>query len=142
MTPEVTKKPKEEYVRESAFLNFSEEKQERLRKRFWAKVDIKGPNDCWNWKSFLYDHKDGYGGFKYSNSPLRAHRVSWVMHYEIPIKKQLTISHACDNRICCNPGHIFLATQRINMKDAGLKNRHPRDKTTGQYIKFTDPNPT
>lgn len=142
MTPEVTKKPKEEYVRESAFLTFSEEKQERLRKKFWANVDIKNRNDCWNWKSFLYDHKDGYGGFKYSNSPLRAHRVSWVISFEMPIKKGLVIAHSCDNRICCNPDHIFIGTQMANHKDATQKNRKPTDKKTGQFIKLTNPNPT
>jgi hypothetical protein len=142
MNPMVVKKPKEELVRESLFLTYSEEKQEHIRKRFWAYVDIKGEHECWNWKSYLYDKQDGYGAFKYDRATIiRAHRASWVIHYEIPIKKKLTISHSCDNRICCNPGHIFLATQRINMKDAFLKKR-VRNSKHGSFMKLTDPDET
>ena len=32
---------------------------EHYIKRFWSKADIRGEDECWNWKSFL-DEK-GYG---------------------------------------------------------------------------------
>lgn len=30
---------------------------ENKEKLFWSKIDIKGPNECWNWKA----GKDSYG---------------------------------------------------------------------------------
>ena len=29
--------------------------------RFWAKVDKRGPDDCWEWTGRRYEH--GYGNF-------------------------------------------------------------------------------
>lgn len=90
--------------------------------RFWSKVDRSG--DCWIWTACR--HKQGYGemgvwvGGKVRT--LLAHRAAWaLMKGEIP--KGLLVLHRCDNPPCVNPSHLFLGTQRDNMRDCSAKGR-------------------
>jgi hypothetical protein len=94
--------------------------------RFWGRVDIRGPRECWNWK----EHKkpNGYGLFQMciprgTGIPTSAHRLAWTMHYNTPIPDNLWICHSCDNKLCCNPAHLFLATPAVNTQDSILKGR-------------------
>jgi hypothetical protein len=40
-----------------------------------------------------------------------------------PIKKGMKCCHKCDNCRCVNPFHLFIATQRDNLRDASKKGR-------------------
>jgi hypothetical protein len=88
--------------------------------RFWAKVNIQGPDDCWNWK--VYINAYGYGQFHLNGTPYLAHRLSWELTYG-PIPKGLCCCHRCDNRKCVNPSHLFLGTHKDNTQDMISKNR-------------------
>jgi hypothetical protein len=79
---------------------------------------------CWGWSG----SKDGRGYGKISSragrkgSPEKAHRVSFEREYgEIP--KDLNVCHSCDNPECTNPNHLFLGTQKDNMRDCSKKGR-------------------
>lgn len=89
--------------------------------RFWAKVEIKGEDDCWNWtasKEILW----GYGQFRFRSRTQKSHRVSWVLVYgEIP--ENQCVLHKCDNPACVNPNHLFLGTHQDNVKDRDAKGR-------------------
>ncbi len=89
--------------------------------RFWSHVNILGDNDCWEWKK--YTQKEGYGRFKHDKKPLRAHRVSWIIHNGV-IPNDLCILHKCDNPPCVNPSHLFLGTRADNAKDRDAKGRN------------------
>jgi len=44
---------------------------------FWKKVDVRGPDECWEWKQGK--HKWGYGQFRYIGKMYRAHRFAWEL---------------------------------------------------------------
>lgn len=64
----------------------------------------------------------GYGGFDIDSMPVRAHRVAWTSANG-PIPEGMNVCHHCDNRKCCEPGHLFVGTQSDNIRDAVAKGR-------------------
>jgi len=90
------------------------------RKRFWEKVDKKGPDDCWNWKPPCSG--EGYGMIydSFSRKEIGAHRYSYEIHCG-PIPDGMFVCHHCDNKKCCNPSHFFLGTNQDNILDAAKK---------------------
>lgn len=90
-------------------------------KRFWDKVDVRGPDECWEWTSYRVD---GYGRFWLGCSML-AHRVSWILTHSDP--GDICVLHRCDNPPCVNPTHLFLGTRQDNNRDKIEKGRdwHP-----------------
>lgn len=93
-----------------------------LEQRFWLKVDIRGPDECWEWQGAC---ARGYGrviATAPSRRLLYAHRVAWELAYG-PIPEGMLVCHHCDNKGCCNPSHLFVGTQSDNMRDAFTKGR-------------------
>jgi hypothetical protein len=112
--------------REARLFVVSPEEKEKYRKRFWSRVDIKGPKECWRWTGGVGNYEEGYGRFGIGDGNMGiSHRVAWVLHYNMLIPKDLLVCHSCDNPACCNPTHLFLATVAVNMKDRDLKGRCP-----------------
>ena len=88
-------------------------------KKFWSNI-IKTGN-CWIWKGDK--NYSNYGIiFVIKNRWIKAHRYSYQIHFgKIPDK--MNICHHCDNPSCVRPDHLFLGTQKDNLRDAGRKGR-------------------
>ena len=87
-----------------------------LLERFEAKV-VKGENinDCWEWTSIK--HTNGYGKILLNNFYQSAHRVSYEL-YKGSIPKNYQVNHKCkNNKLCTNPLHLYLGTQKENVND-------------------------
>lgn len=86
-----------------------------LADRFWPKVQINGPDDCWPWLASV--HGGGYGQVSSGGrggTMLTAHRVAWELTRG-PIPEGLVVDHLCNNRRCCNPDHLKPCTDRENV---------------------------
>lgn len=82
--------------------------------RFWSKVAIGDPQDCWDWQTSL---DKGYGRFKIASYiQVRAHRISWALHHRHD-PAHLIIRHKCDRPRCCNPFHLEIGTHADNAND-------------------------
>ena len=94
-------------------------------KRFWSKVTVLTPNECWEWVAGK-DSK-GYGVFSLKRKSLSSHRISWIIHNgPIPVGEGYhgtCVLHTCDNPSCVNPQHLFLGSAQDNMTDKVLKGR-------------------
>jgi hypothetical protein len=103
---------------------------DKIRKRFWAKVEMHQPDECWIWLGSA--NRDGYGMF----NPLRgwtwnAHRFSYALVYGITDVRN-DIHHTCNNRLCVNFHHLEEISHKENVKQQNrvlnifCKNGHER----------------
>jgi len=91
-----------------------------VEKRFWSKVDRRGPDECWPWIGGTRVRQ--YGMFCVNGGKQLAHRFAWTLVCgEIP--DGLAACHKCDNPTCCNPSHLFLGSQSDNVDDCIGKGR-------------------
>ena len=90
-----------------------------LRERFWDKVTIAGPDDCWVWTAG--QKSNGYGSFAVgsrtdgSRRQVSAHRFAYEASVG-PIPDGLELDHLCRVPLCVNPGHLEPVTHRENMR--------------------------
>jgi len=104
--------------------------------RFWAFVDVGGKDECWLWRGGT---AKGYGAFHATIDGVRysrANRVAWALANGDP--GSMLVCHTCDNRMCVNPSHLFLGTDKDNIHDMWRKGRQsPPPVVTGERHHFS-----
>lgn len=95
------------------------ETEQRVRQRFWAKVNK--TETCWLWTG-ADDGGDGYGKFADGGIWHRAHRLSYKWHNGDLIPGRVVL-HSCDNPKCVRPEHLSQGTQKENMQDMARRGR-------------------
>lgn len=84
--------------------------------KFWGRVAIGQPGDCWEWQGFRKE--TGYGRICRGGGKgnVAAHRLAYALHYgEEPGARH--VLHSCDNPPCCNPAHLRLGDPAANARD-------------------------
>lgn len=96
---------------------------EEFSVRFWSQVNKSGENGCWLWEGNKNGTTSIYGTCQYQGKNKKAHRISWELTNNQKIPPGMVACHKCDNKLCVNPEHIFIGTQKDNMQDCKKKGR-------------------
>lgn len=97
---------------------------ERVKKRVMVTE-----TGCWIWQGFCHGFRNqkpgqpGYGNTNYRGRGVRVHRkmLELILGHDLP--KHLHACHRCDNPPCCNPEHLYAATNSQNHVDGGRRGR-------------------
>jgi HNH endonuclease len=100
-----------------------------IEDRFWSKVDIGSPDECWPWTAGPRSKGRGYGGFKLNNPrrTISSHRMAYELTYGLEPydpENPIVVRHKCDNEPCCNPAHLELGTPLDNVHDRDDRGRN------------------
>lgn len=104
--------------------------------RFWEKVDVRDPDDCWPWRGYI-EKSTGRGRI---SIPGGKRALAYVIAYElavgpVPFGKELdhrchvagdcVAGVECPHRRCCNPAHLepVSHTENVQRGNVGLNNR-------------------
>jgi len=77
-------------------------------------------NGCWLWCGAT--SSSGYGSISRLKKISLVHRISYEA-FVGPIPVNTKVLHKCDVKSCFNPAHLFLGTQKDNVRDMDRKNR-------------------
>lgn len=97
------------------------------------KIRIK--KGCWIWTGAKLV-RGGYGNFVCRPigiyPGLKAHRVAYMLENQVRLTPQDHILHKCDNPLCVNPSHLYIGTQKDNMKDMVKRGRSAKGSDHSQ----------
>jgi hypothetical protein len=90
-----------------------------------AKIQVRGPADCWEWTGGR--NKRGYGTVNVDGRSELAPRVMFrLMNGYWPTCTR----HTCDNPACCNPVHLLDGSKKDNADDRDARGRNGYSKRT------------
>jgi hypothetical protein len=114
---------------------------------FWSRI-ARGPDtDCWDWQGATTS--SGYGNLTWHGQHVQAHRLAYYLtNGNIGLTTDFRVGdrartykrfvlHRCDNRLCCNPAHLFLGSMKTNQLDAYRKGRRTQPKSRHVNAKLT-----
>lgn len=88
--------------------------------RFWSRVEVNGPDDCWTWTRGS-SAPGSYGVIFAAGRRWLTHRLALALCGECV--DGVLVLHSCDNPPCVNPRHLRVGTHLDNSRDAVERNR-------------------
>jgi len=100
-----------------------------VEERFWAKVDVRGPDECWLWTAYL--SFNGYGQFWFNGTNTTAHRVGYQLVHG-PLEPHMEVDHrvSCPKH-CVNPAHLRATTTKQNQENQAGSHRDSQSGIRG-----------
>lgn len=119
-----------------------------IPENFWKRVRIGKPHECWEWQGAKTS--SGYDNLSWHGLHVQAHRVAYFLanggialltnfrQGGVAKRYRRFVLHKCDNRLCCNPEHLFLGSMRTNQLDVYSKGRkvQPRSQHANANAKL------
>lgn len=108
---------------------------------FNNKIDRSDATGCHPWTGARRGQDGRYGAYaigpwgKPGTRYIGAHRVALELKLGRPIKPGYLACHSCDNRICCNPEHLWEGTPRDNALDSKAKGRNLKGRKRSEEFK-------
>jgi hypothetical protein len=90
-----------------------------MMQRFWDRVAMGGPDECWEWQGTRT--RNGYGQIGINGKIIYTHRLAYTLSVGDPAG--LIVCHHCDNPPCCNPAHLYGGTRAMNSHDMVVRGR-------------------
>jgi hypothetical protein len=84
--------------------------------RFWNSVEKAGEDDCWGWK--LCSNQEGYALYTAGGKLFRAQRFAYTYGVGVEILPKQRVTSSCKDKQCCNPKHLYTASQRELLQEA------------------------
>lgn len=103
---------------------------QEAQRKFWDRVDKRGPDECWPWTGAMSSTNNAYGRFWCDGRMRPATQVSWEIANGAPFPEGKFACHSCDNPPCVNPAHIWPGTNSENLRDAVEKGLYAPPKWT------------
>lgn len=97
------------------------------------RVDVRGPDECWEWQGRRHSHGYGLLGRAY------VHRLVYELATgESP--RGWVVRHHCDNPPCVNPAHLAIGTPADNSRDMASRERgsHRRGLDVAEVLALHD----
>lgn len=95
--------------------------------RFEAKVDRRGPDECW-----LFQGEATHQRVRFNGRTMGAHVVAFLMAGgDLDVDAPMVL-HSCDVGGCCNPAHLRAGTAGDNMRDKLARARDNSKLTPAQ----------
>jgi hypothetical protein len=109
---------------------FSVQVSAKVTERFWSRVNVRGPDECWLWTGAVLGY--GHGQLHIRGKIWLAHRLAYALVHGTDSIVGRVVRHACDVPRCCNVAHLAVGTAQDNVRDRVERNRSASKLTPEQ----------
>lgn len=97
---------------------------------FWSHVR-RSTSGCWLWTGAEAEDT-GYGIFNSGDGTVGAHVFAFDLANPGMRRRGLVVRHTCDVKLCVNPKHLVIGTQKDNVRDMDVRGRRVNNPRRGE----------